>query len=55
MKVTMRVMMIMCLIRVILLVKNKVIMIGYLLYMKLERFFANHELFFVHAVYIVNK
>ena len=23
--------------------------------MKLERFFANHEMFFVHAVYIVNK
>ena len=52
---TMRVMMIMCLIRVILLVKNKVIMMGYLLYMNLERFFANHGIIFVHAVYIVNK
>ena len=55
MKVTMRVMMIMCLIRVILLVKNKVIMMGYLLYMNLERFFANHGIIVVHAIYIVNK
>ena len=51
MKVTMRVMMIMCLIRVMLLVKNKVIMMGYLLHEIGKNFCKSWNIFCSCCIY----